>query len=170
MLVAARYMQSIEQRGKCVNCLVSAGFWRAKGRPAGSLEVTVLVRSRLIVNASVCTNSGDNTMAQIAMASQVQRNSQRGVGTACQSGVGSHSQGCHWRKRLESCAEIERDKDTRERERKRRHGGWRRETNRGETRWERQKGQRGMGENGRAVGWRVRRICTGKKERERESG
>lgn len=116
MLVAARYMQSTEQRGKCVNCLVSAGFWRAKGRPAGSLEVTVLVRSRLIVNASVCTNSGDNTMAQIAMASQVQRNSQRGVGTACQSGVGSHSQGCHWRKRLESCAEIERDKDTRERE------------------------------------------------------
>lgn len=28
--------------------------------------------------------------------------SKRGVGTACQSRVGSHSQGCHWRKRLES--------------------------------------------------------------------
>ena len=56
-------------------------------------------------------------MAQIAMASQVQRNSQRGVGTACQSRGGSHSQGCHWRKRLESCIEIERDnKDRRERE------------------------------------------------------
>lgn len=28
--------------------------------------------------------------------------SKRGVGTACQSRGGSHSQGCHWRKRLES--------------------------------------------------------------------
>lgn len=42
---------------------------------------------------------------------QEQRNSQRGVGTACQSRGGSHSQGCHWRKRLESCVErVERDK------------------------------------------------------------
>lgn len=76
----------------------------------------MLVRLLLIIKASVCPNSSDK-MAQIAMASQVQRNSQRGVGTACQSRVGSHSQGCHWRKRLESCIEIERDKDRRERER-----------------------------------------------------
>lgn len=48
-------------------------------------------------------------MAQIVMVSQVQRNSQRGVGTACQSRVSSHSQGCHWRKRLESCIETERE-------------------------------------------------------------
>lgn len=57
-------------------------------------------------------------MAQIAAAaaaSQVQRNSQRGVGTACQSREGSHSQGCHWRKRLESCVEIERETRTEER-------------------------------------------------------
>lgn len=54
------------------------------------------------------------------MVSQEQRNSQRGVGTACQSRGGSHSQGCHWRKRLESCVETERDKDRRERERGRR--------------------------------------------------
>lgn len=52
-------------------------------------------------------------MAVMAV-SQTQRNSQRGVGTACQSRGGSHSQGCHWRKRLESCVEIERDKDRRE--------------------------------------------------------
>lgn len=70
----------------------------------------MLVRLLLIIKASVCTNSNDK-MAQIAMTSQVQRNSQRGVGTACQSRGGSHSQGCHWRKRLESCIEIERDKD-----------------------------------------------------------
>lgn len=50
------------------------------------------------------------------MVSQEQRNSQRGVGTACQSRGGSHSQGCHWRKRLESCIETERDKDRRERD------------------------------------------------------
>lgn len=60
-----------------------------------------------------CTNSNDK-MAQIVMVSQIQRNSQRGVGTACQSKGGSHSQGCHWRKRLESCIEIESDKDRRE--------------------------------------------------------
>lgn len=47
-------------------------------------------------------------MAQIVMVSQAHRDSQRGVGTACQSRGGSHSQGCHWRKRLESCIEIER--------------------------------------------------------------
>lgn len=60
----------------------------------------------------------NDKMAQIAMVSQVQRNSQRGVGTACQSRGGSHSQGCHWRKRLESCVEIERDKDRGEREKR----------------------------------------------------
>lgn len=53
---------------------------------------------------------GDGEMAQIMKMSQVQRNSQRGVGTACQSTAGSHSQGCHWRKRLESCIKTERDK------------------------------------------------------------
>lgn len=85
----------------------------------------------MIIKASVCTNSND-IMAQIAVVSQVQRNSQRGVGTACQSREGSHSQGCHWRKRLESCIEIERDKDRRERER--RNGRTKRkEGNRGET-------------------------------------
>lgn len=78
---------------------------------------TMLVRLPISIKASVCTNSNDK-MAQIAMVSQVQRNSQRGVGTACQSRGGSHSQGCHWRKRLESCIEIERDKDRRERERR----------------------------------------------------
>lgn len=40
--------------------------------------------------------------------SQRQGNSQRGVGTACHSKAGSHNQGCHWRKRLESCIEKER--------------------------------------------------------------
>jgi len=64
----------------------------------------VFVRLLLIIKAGACSDK----MAQIAMASQVQRNSQRGVGTACQSRVGSHSQGCHWRKRLESCIERER--------------------------------------------------------------
>lgn len=82
----------------------------------------MLVRLLLIIKASVCTISNDK-MAQIAMVSRVQRNSQRGVGTACQSRGGSHSQGCHWRKRLESCIEIERDKDRREKERERRNGG-----------------------------------------------
>lgn len=73
--------------------------------------------SPFVIKARVSANSNDK-MAQTAMVSQVQRNSQRGVGTACQSRVGSHSQGCHWRKRLESCVETERDKDRRERERK----------------------------------------------------
>lgn len=47
-------------------------------------------------------------MPQIAVMSQRQGNSQRGVGTACHSKAGSHNQGCHWRKRLESCIEKER--------------------------------------------------------------
>lgn len=38
-----------------------------------------------------------------------QGNSQRGVGTACHSEAGSHNQGCHWRKRLESCIETQRE-------------------------------------------------------------
>lgn len=76
------------------------------------------------------------------MVSQVQRNSQRGVGTACQSRGGSHSQGCHWRKRLESCIETERDKDRRERERRRRDGGVRKRGRTGmRTRRERRRGQ-----------------------------
>lgn len=82
------------------------------GQPTRCCEVRV-VRSANISEARACTNSNDK-MAQIAMVSQIQRNSQRGVGTACQSRGGSHSQGCHWRKRLESCIEIERDKDRRE--------------------------------------------------------
>lgn len=68
-----------------------------------------------------------------AAVSQTQRNSQRGVGTACQSRGGSHSQGCHWRKRLESCVEIERDKDRGERERRNGEDGEKRERGRGET-------------------------------------
>ena len=96
----------------------------------GWSPATTLVRLQLIIGASVCFNSND-IMAQTAMVAKVQRNSQRGVGTACQSREGSHSQGCHWRKRLESCIEIERDKDRRKRER--RNGGLRREGNRGET-------------------------------------
>lgn len=71
--------------------------------------------------------------AAAAAVSQTQRNSQRGVGTACQSRGGSHSQGCHWRKRLESCVEIERDKDRRERERRNGEDGEKRERGRGET-------------------------------------
>lgn len=71
------------------------------------------------------------------MASQIQRNSQRGVGTACQSKGGSHSQGCHWRKRLESCVEIERRQgQKRDRERERGEEEWKDEEekgNRGET-------------------------------------
>lgn len=47
-------------------------------------------------------------MPRIAVMSQRQGNSQRGVGTACHSKAGSHNQGCHWRKRLESCIEKER--------------------------------------------------------------
>lgn len=38
-----------------------------------------------------------------------QGNSQRGVGTACHSEAGSHNQGCHWRKCLESCIETQRE-------------------------------------------------------------
>lgn len=85
-----------------------------KKRPAlgvlrGSTLTTTFVRLVLFSEASVCANSNDKVV------SKVQRNSQRGVGTACQSREGSHSQGCHWRKRLESCIEIERDNDRRER-------------------------------------------------------
>lgn len=38
-----------------------------------------------------------------------QGNSQRGVGTACHSEAGSHNQGCHWRKCLESCIETQKE-------------------------------------------------------------
>lgn len=86
------------------------------------------------------------------MVSQEQRNSQRGVGTACQSRGGSHSQGCHWRKRLESCMETERDKDKRERERRRRRRINSRMRKRGRTgmrtRRERRKDGRGPRETG----------------------
>lgn len=96
-------------------------------------------------------------MAQITTTSHVRRNSQRGVGTACQSRVGSHSQGCHWRKRLESCIEIERDKDTREGEEE-----WRMKNRgrRGETCFERhrERGPQGDRSNGQVKG---------KKEKER---
>lgn len=103
-------------------------------------------------------------MAQIAAAaaSQVQRNSQRGVGTACQSREGSHSQGCHWRKRLESCVEIERDKDRRERRERRNGKGWRKEGDEGRVRHIEKDG-RGVGVGGRgAAGWRDPR--TGNRE------
>lgn len=57
---------------------------------------------------SVCQSVWIMRMPQIAVMSQRQGNSQRGVGTACHSKAGSHNQGCHWRKRLESCIEKER--------------------------------------------------------------
>lgn len=105
----------------------------------------------MIIKASVCTNSND-IMAQIAMVSQVQRNSQRGVGTACQSREGSHSQGCHWRKRLESCIEIERDKDRRERER--RNGRTKRRGKQGWDTLRMTEGTVGEGKGGGVAGWR----------------
>lgn len=45
---------------------------------------------------------------QIVEMRQRQGDSQRGVGTVCHSKAGSHNQGCHWRKRLESCIKKER--------------------------------------------------------------